>query len=275
MILIKEPRERKYFIYLVYVAMILLMITGYVSNRANLVMDDSRKRSHVKDAFGQTYTKQYTSTSVKVLSSNMHTKDNKNNSHIESIHTDHQQQYVPYNERSQNITLRHSANTINNAIEDRNELFSPFRSSNRNDDSLRIDTFTQSNTANTSQRVFDVNQTEDEEAPTYTFDHPKWFVKNTPVPFTLFSDFLINPKELCSGFHGTLDYIIIVNTAIRHTDHRDVIRHTFGKQGFAPGQHMRLVFLVGTTDNSSRSDALAKEAAQFSDIVQVTFKIYK
>jgi len=109
------------------------------------------------------------------------------------------------------------------------------------------------------------------EGPLVLFTHDKWLPNKPPVPYTLFTDFLINPSDLCAPFASNLDFVIVVNSATQHTDHRNVIRITFGQDGYMPDLNMRLIFLVGKSENETIAESVREEGRNFGDIVQGDF----
>ena len=89
-----------------------------------------------------------------------------------------------------------------------------------------------------------------------------------PHPFK----YLINAPYVCRKQNVFL--IIYIHTAPNHYKRRMVIRQTWGNQKYYPDTTIRLVFVMGSSDdkNSSGSDeGLRFESEQYNDIVQENF----
>ena len=97
-----------------------------------------------------------------------------------------------------------------------------------------------------------------------TVDHSRIDVVN-PHPFK----YLINSKSVCREKLFVLAYI---HTAPDHYKRRMVIRQTWGNPKYYTDLKMRVVFVMGKTDNKQDiQDALEFEAEQYHDIVQEDF----
>ena len=104
----------------------------------------------------------------------------------------------------------------------------------------------------------------------YQHNVSKWLGTDTKPPFTIFSEFLINPTGLCEDVTH-LDYLIVVHSSFKHIARRQAIRDTFGRRGLFGHLSQRVVFLIGMSLKTRHSFRVKRESDTFQDIVQGPF----
>ena len=87
-----------------------------------------------------------------------------------------------------------------------------------------------------------------------------------PHPFKI----LLHPrKSLCA--HEQIFILIYVHTAPNHFKQRNVIRQTWAKRGNFDEVQIRLIFVMGWTDNRTTQESIEFEHNQYADILQENF----
>eukprot|EP00106_Octopus_bimaculoides_P020052 XP_014787494.1 PREDICTED: beta-1,3-galactosyltransferase 1-like [Octopus bimaculoides] len=100
---------------------------------------------------------------------------------------------------------------------------------------------------------------------------PKGSIRKTAYPLTIDSPYLINNPDICKGVKN-LTFIVIVHTAPDHTDRRLSIRQTWANKYFFRNMSLRIVFLLGKSDNPQIEFRIKNENLIYRDIVQGNFK---
>ena len=106
--------------------------------------------------------------------------------------------------------------------------------------------------------------------PHYVFHQTSWLRDPAHFPETLYSDYVINPRDLCPR-DVTLDYVIVVHSAVDHFERRRAIRETFGAKNITAPLTSRLVFLLGLTPDAGISTHIQNEAEAHGDVIQGDF----
>ncbi|ELU06541.1 hypothetical protein CAPTEDRAFT_148283 [Capitella teleta] len=81
--------------------------------------------------------------------------------------------------------------------------------------------------------------------------------------------YLINPKKVCSD--GNIFLLTYVHSAPAHHKRRMAIRETWGHPRNIPDVKIRVVFLMGYSEEKSYQDALQMESDMYGDIIQENF----
>ncbi|XP_064616914.1 beta-1,3-galactosyltransferase 5-like [Liolophura sinensis] len=97
------------------------------------------------------------------------------------------------------------------------------------------------------------------------------FPKDSPVPATVSSSYVIENAGICSSLL-TLTYVIIVHTAPKHFERRARLRKTWANNTYFKGINSRVVFLLGSVPDWRLQRKIYLESNQFGDIVQGTFR---
>ncbi|XP_029644263.1 beta-1,3-galactosyltransferase 2 [Octopus sinensis] len=95
--------------------------------------------------------------------------------------------------------------------------------------------------------------------------------RKTAYPLTIDSPYLINNPDICKE-EKDLTFIVIVHTAPDHTDRRLSIRQTWANKHFFRNMSLRIVFLLGRSDNPQIEFRIKNENLIYGDLVQGDFK---
>ncbi|XP_074652772.1 beta-1,3-galactosyltransferase 1-like [Tubulanus polymorphus] len=98
-----------------------------------------------------------------------------------------------------------------------------------------------------------------------------------PEPITLPSvvvnpheyNYVINREDICAN--ATIDLMVVVTTAVSSFNQRKAIRTTWGSAVNEPRLRTRLIFIVGSANDSAAQYTLQEESDVYQDIVQKDF----
>ena len=92
----------------------------------------------------------------------------------------------------------------------------------------------------------------------------------TMYPVGLYASYLINNVNVCRGYEK-ISALVMVHTAIEHFFRRKEMRRTWLNTTHYSPKHLKVIFLVGTTENKTMQEKLRNESNVFHDIIQGDF----